>query len=74
MVTDLNSEFTHFYLVIRLSIVEQSAMRFISLFESPAVPVVPGIPVMRILSSDATPNCQKPPFLQLFPHLPGEGC
>ena len=40
MLTVLNSEFTHFNLVIRLSKVEQPALRFISLFESPAVPVV----------------------------------
>ena len=41
MSTDLNSELTHFNLVIRLSKVEQPALRFISLFEIPAVPVVP---------------------------------
>ena len=39
--TVLTSEFTHFNLVIRLSKVQQSALRFISLFESPAAPVVP---------------------------------
>ena len=38
MMTVLISEFTHFNLVIRLSIVQQSALRFISLFESPAAP------------------------------------
>ena len=39
--TVLNSEFTHFNLVIRLSKGQQSALRFISLFESPAAPIVP---------------------------------
>ena len=34
-------EFTHFNLVIRLSKGQQSALRFISLFESPAAPIVP---------------------------------
>ena len=41
MSTDLTSEFTHFNLVIRLSNVKQSALRFFSLFQSPAAPVVP---------------------------------
>ena len=41
MSTDLTSEFTHFKLVIRLSNVQQFALRFFSLFESPAVPAVP---------------------------------
>ena len=33
MSTDLNSEFTHFNLVIRLSKVQQSALRFVSHFQ-----------------------------------------
>ena len=47
VLTDLNSEFTHFNLVIRLSQVQQLALRFISLFECPAAPIVPGTPVLR---------------------------
>ena len=47
VVTVLNSEFTHFNLVIRLSKGQQSALRFISLFECPAAPIVPGTPVLR---------------------------
>ena len=46
VLTDLNSEFTHFNLVIRLSKGQQSALRFISLVECPAAPDVPGIPVI----------------------------
>ena len=41
MSTDLNSEFTHFNMVIRLSKLKQLALRFVSLFKSPAVPAVP---------------------------------
>ena len=41
VLTVLNSEFTHFNLVIRLSKGQQSALRFISLFECPAAPIVP---------------------------------
>ena len=41
MSTELTSELTHFNLVIRLSKVKQLALRFVSLFESPAVPAVP---------------------------------
>ena len=39
--TVLTFEFTHFNLVIRLSKGQQSALRFISLFKSPAAPIVP---------------------------------
>ena len=39
--TVLTAELTHFKLVIHLSKLKQSALRFISLFEIPAVPVVP---------------------------------
>ena len=46
MSTDLTSEFTHFNLVIRLSKVQQSALRFVNLFRYPAVPAVQGIPVI----------------------------
>ena len=40
--TDLTSEFTHFILVIRLSKVKQSALRFFAIWRLPAVPAVPG--------------------------------
>ena len=44
MMTVLTSEFTHFNLVIHLSKLKQSALRFTSLFESPAAPAVPWEP------------------------------
>ena len=43
--TVLNSEFTHFNLVIRLSKVKQPAFLFSPFFKSPAAPAVPWEPV-----------------------------
>ena len=60
MSTDLTSEFTHFkLLVIRLSNVQQFALRFISLFECPAVPAVPGsLAEFRVCHCEAVRNSQ----------------
>ena len=44
MSTDLNSEFTHFNLVIRLSKVQQLALRLCTILRCPAPPVVPWDP------------------------------
>ena len=44
--TDLTSEFKHFNLVIRLSKVQQLALRFFTIWRRPAAPAVPGIPVI----------------------------
>ena len=63
MSTDPNSEFTHFNSVIRLSKVQQFALRFVSLFESPAIPAVPEIPVTYSFMCSCA-ELQKPPFLQ----------
>ena len=48
MSTDLNSEFTHFNLVIRLSKVQQLALQLCTILRSPAGPAVPLIPTERI--------------------------
>ena len=44
MSTDRNSEFTHFNLVIRLSKVQQLALRLCTILRCPAAPVVPWDP------------------------------
>ena len=46
MLTVRTSELTHFNLVIRLSNVQQLALLFCTILRCPAVPVVPGTPVI----------------------------
>ena len=56
----MTSEFTHFNLVIHLSIVQQLALRLCTTLSRPAVPDVPGF-LAKILAyqSEAVPNFQK---------------
>ena len=64
MSTELNSEFTHFESVIRLSKEQQFALPFISRFMSPAVPAVLGFPVECIFTDESCAKLQKHLFSQ----------
>ena len=64
MSTDLNSEFTHFNLVIRVSKVQQLALLFCTLFRD-VLPLRLSLEIIReihSLPSEAVPNIQKLPF------------
>ena len=67
MSTDLNSEFTHFELVIRLSKVQQLALRFSAVLRCPAAPDVPGY-LAKILAcqSEAVLNVTNLRFCSTF--------
>ena len=65
MSTDLTSEFTYFKLVIRLSKVQQSALRFFAIWRLPAAPAAPGIPVICSFKWSRA-ELQKPFILQQF--------
>ena len=61
VLTDLNSEFTHFNLVIRLSKGQQSALRFSSLLRLSRWSCGPrDYSPMRFFNCEAVLNCQKP--------------
>ena len=67
MSTDLNSEFTHFNLVIRLSKVQQLALRLCTILRCPAVPAVPWKPWWKVVSSEWSQSEQpETPFLSLL--------
>ena len=67
----MTSEFTHFNLVIHLSIVQQLALRLCTTLSRPAVPDVPGF-LAKILAyqSEAVPNFQKLLLLLLITAAP----
>ena len=63
MLTELTLEFTHFNLVIRLSKVQQFALRLCTILRCPAAPAVLEIPVTGSFKRRCA-KLLKPPFLQ----------